>query len=431
MHTGGGLGRIRIDSTWQGNLRWARNRVISGGDTRSSLVSIGRIVHGIGAWSTTNMLEDDVLRETVRRAEATTLFTRESPDTYVDPPQTMHPHTQPEIWFDRTYTLDAEQRGRIAASLIAPIREASLQGAGYLQVGASARSVRNTETLIRYYPYTSAQLSITVRDPKGQGSGWAGVDFNDWGRIDSQTLLKRAIDKCLRSVNPVAVEPGRYTTILEPQAVCDLWAPLMSQANMDRPSAESSMGPWALSKNMSKIGLRVVDERITVSADPMDQDCGFPPFDWEGEPYVKVNWIEHGVLKALSYPRRYAIAKLGNDHALPNSEAFRISGGTTTIDEMIETTKRGILVTRFNGIRVLNNQSMLTVGNTRDGLWLIENGKISKAIKNFRITDSPLFAFNNIVQLGVPQRTFSPSAPAICPPIKCNDFAFTALMDAV
>ena len=197
--------------------------------------------------------------------------------------------------------------------------------------------------------------------------------------------------------------------------------------------------------------IRVVDERITISSDPMDPEAGFPPFGkldrWRSpDPFVRavyhpVTWIEHGVLKNLAYDRSYGIGNLGLSTGLPNSGAFRMSGGDTSIDEMISTTKRGLLVTRFDQILELDRRSLLFRGFTRDGLWLIENGKISKPVKNMVFTESILFALNNVEQLGHPQRTFdrgisrekslySPM-PTIVPPLKIKDFSFTALVDAV
>ncbi len=217
---------------------------------------------------------------------------------------------------------------------------------------------------------------------------------------------------------------------LEPQAVSDLCSPILNRA-MNRVMAEQGMGPFAAGNGNSKIGQKVFDERITISADPMDPDCGFVPFDWNGEPYQAVNWFERGVLKELAYDRHYGLTQLNRDAALPNSRAYRMSGGTATIDEMIASTERGILVTRFNAIGVIDINSMLLGGNTRDGLWLVERGKISRPIKNFRITESPLFALNNIAQLGIPQRVFRPAAPAVVPALKINDFSFTGMMDAV
>ncbi len=430
MSNGSGNTNVSINSEWTGNLRWARNLISTGGDTRENTITLGRTLYGIGGTAMTNSLEDGPLKATILRAEDATLFSTPSLDKYPDQPKEMLPISAPKIWFDTTYNVDSETRGRVAEGVIQPAKDAGFLSAGYIEVNARARSVRDSGVLSRYYPYTTAQYSVTVRDPQGTASGWAGIDFNDWTRIDAKNISAIALDKCQRSQNPVAVEPGRYTAILEPQAVCDLWAPMMGRP-MSRGLAELGGGPFTLGRGQSKIGLKVLDERITVSADPMDPDCGFPPFDWAGEPYQNTNWIENGILKDLSYGRMYAISNLGKELGLPDSTAFRISGGTTTIDEMIATTKRGILVTRFNSLRVIDDTSMLMAGNTRDGLWLVENGKISKAIKNFRITESPMFMFNNVVQLGVPQRTFRPSAPAVCPPVKVDDFSFTGLMDAV
>jgi predicted Zn-dependent protease len=147
--------------------------------------------------------------------------------------------------------------------------------------------------------------------------------------------------------------------------------------------------------------------------------------------YHAVTWIDHGVLKELAYYRPYGIKQLGKNSGLPNSYAFRMSGGKTSVDEMIATTKRGIRVTRFSNVGVVDPKSLLLSGYTRDGTWLIENGKISKPIKNFRFTESPLFVLNNVEALGVPQRVFHPSAPVIVPPIKAREFNFTALSEAV
>jgi predicted Zn-dependent protease len=430
MTTGGGETTVNINSYWRGNLRWGRNQVSTGGDTQETSITIIRAIKGARGVATTNAMDDDALRDCIQRAEALIIFSGENPEEYPDSPPETLPHSEPKIWFDSTYNVDAEVRGATAETLIAPAEAADLFSAGYLSVSASGYAVISTTGLFRYYPFTTAQYSVTVRDKKGTGSGWAGVDFNDWERIDAAKLSAIALDKCQRSQNPVRVEPGRYTAILEPQAVCDLFAPILDRA-MDRVMAEMGMGPFAAGNGNSKIGQQLLDDRITVSADPMDPDCGFVPFDWNGEPYQKVNWFENGILKELAYGRRYGLTQLGKDAALPNSRAFRISGGKTTVEEMIASTERGILVTRFNAISIIDFNSMLLGGNTRDGLWLVERGKITKAIKNFRITESPLFVFNNIVQLGIPQRVFRPGAPAVVPALKVNDFSFTGMMDAV
>jgi predicted Zn-dependent protease len=200
---------------------------------------------------------------------------------------------------------------------------------------------------------------------------------------------------------------------------------------------------------MTMLGEKVVDERITISADPLDPDLGFAPFSilegvmggdmFDQSVYHPATWITRGVLTNLAYDRRWAIARLGKNEGLPNSGAFRMSGGDTSMEEMIETTKRGVLVTRFVNIVELDFQSQLYRGYTRDGLWLIENGKISKPVKNMAFTESILFALNNILQLGKPQRIYNPNValknaipqPTVVPTLKIREFSFTALSDAI
>jgi len=434
--TGGGQTYVGTFSTWYGNLRWARNRITTGGDVENTTATITRTIFGAGGNAVTNALDDATLKATIEEAERLRLWYPQWPEMYPvafdDKGFAENPISSPKIWFDSSYQLTDEARAKILEPIVAQAAKAGLLSAGYMQVGAEGYSVVRDAFGARslYYPMTSAQFSVTVRDPRGTGSGWAGVDFADWNRIDPLALFHNALDKCKRSQNPVRVEPGRYTAILEPQAVCDLFEHVMY--SISREGAESGDGPFASArKGFSKIGERVFDDRITVSADPMDPDLGFVPFDWAGEPYLNTKWVENGVLKELAYSRGYGITKLQKDQALPSNYAFRISGGTTSIDEMIATTERGVIVTRFHNITLLDLNSLLLTGVTRDGLWLVEHGKITKAIKNFRFTESPFFVLNNVEQLGVPQRVFHPSAPSVCPPIKARDFSFTGLMDAV
>ena len=211
---------------------------------------------------------------------------------------------------------------------------------------------------------------------------------------------------------------------------------------MGRPlPAEKGGGPWALAFDevlqlwRTKLGLKVIDERITISHDPADPELGIVPAPW----MQPATWFDKGVLTGLAYPRGYALAALNRNAALRGMVGYRMSGGTTSVDEMIATTKRGLLVTRFSNIRELDGGSLLSTGLTRDGLWLIENGKISKAVKNFRFTESPLFALNSIEQLGVPVPVFRPVknpystelTPAIVPALKARDFSFTSTIDAI
>ena len=228
--------------------------------------------------------------------------------------------------------------------------------------------------------------------------------------------------------------------ILEPQAVADIVAAI--PGTIARRQNESGNGPFALVQDealhlwRTKLGLKVVDERVTISHDYADPDLGIvPPIDTAPGP---VAWIDHGVLMAMPYDRAYALRALNDPYGIRPPTGYRMSGGETTTDEMIRTTKRGLLVTRFSDVELLDARSLLLSGLTRDGLWLIENGKITKPVTNFRFTESPLFVLNSLDELGPPMKVFHPTtaaggelSPVIVPPLKARDFSFTSLVDAV
>ncbi len=410
-----------------GNLRWALNRPTTAGDGTYTGVSIQSYIgNGVGGMSTSEM-DDASLQAAVAEAEKLTqytgAFTRTAPAKYVagnGDPQLLGPQTylKPRLWSDASFGLDAADRAELARRLVQPVEAANLRAAGYIEVGAEGGGLMNTRGLVAYYALTSAEYSVTIRTPDGTGSGWAGISDYDWARIDVDSITSRALKKCRDSAHPAALEPGRYTLIMEPQAVADMIGSILGA--LGRREAEKGTSPFGDGKGGTRIGQRVLDDRITLSEDPMDPEAGYLPFDGiDGFPLHPQTWIEHGVLKQLAtYDRR-------------TSGSIRMSGGETSMEEMIGTTRRGLLVTRFNGFDTFDQKSLLSSGNTRDGLWLIENGRIKQSIKNFRFNESPMFVFNNLEQLGRPVRVFSPRSAMIVPPAKVRDFNFTSLVDAV
>jgi predicted Zn-dependent protease len=455
MAKGGGYTVVSIKSSWTGNVRWARNQISSSGEVLNHAIAVGRAVNGAGSqlvW--VNDTDDATLVAATRRAERLAALAREKPQADLIAERPLETAPIPTLFSDATYNLDASRRSQAARDLASSAVSAGMLSAGYLEVSGHGQALIDSLGRSRYFRYTGAQYSVTVRDPKGSGSGWAGIDWYDWNRIDGAGLSKIALQKCLTSRNPVRVEPGRYTTILEPQAVGDFVSLIV--AWMDRRGSEGSPpGPFSKGQDPSthivytEIGDKIVDDRITITSDPMDLEAGFPGFDngytvtATGDPFEisvfhPTTWVERGVLKTLSYLRDYGIQQLSRGTGAPMNGGFRMSGGTTTIDEMIATTKRGVLVTRFDRTRVIDHRSLLSIGFTRDGLWLVEDGKITHPIKNFAFTESPLFVLNKVEQLGAPQRIFHPGiwagsnpAPIVVPPMKVSDFSFTSLTDAV
>lgn len=437
--SGGGETQVNCQSFWSGELRWGRNRVALASDRRDISISVERTLRNrVPGTITTNQVDGASLAAAVRVAEQGSLGVRPDPDFVAPPPPSAFQVSRPAIWSDATYAFGADARAELARALLEPAEAAGLVTAGYLELRAESSALHIDEQPFQYARRTLAQCSITARDQRGTGSGWAGLSSYDWGKIDAAALAKRALEKCIESRNPVGLEPGRYTVILEPQAVHDLVDIIVRRGGpLDRFVTEEGSGPFtaafdsALQLWRSKLGLKVVDERITISHDPADSLLGVIPFDGYGEPYRPITWIADGVLTNLPYNRRYALTALNDNQGFPNSGSYRMSGGSTSMEEMIRTTKRGLLVTRFSNISVLDLNNLLSTGLTRDGLWLIENGKLTKPVKNFRFTESPLFVLNSIEQLGEPVPVYSPGVPAVVPPLKARDFSFTSLVDAV
>ncbi|HEX6535947.1 MAG TPA: metallopeptidase TldD-related protein [Gemmatimonadaceae bacterium] len=436
---GGGETLLSITSEWTGELRWARNRATVAGDRRGNVIRITRAIDGARAQVSTNQTDDETLAAAVRAAERLLRLGRTVPTDFPDPPV---PHEYPatHIWSEPTYAQGADIRAAAARALVEPAERAGMLSAGYLGVMARGSALVGTNSgPAMYTPQTFAECSMTVRDPKGTGSGWAGLSSYDWGRIDAPALAARALEKCLASRNPVAIEPGRYTLIMEPQATFALARLVVG--SLDRiTEEEKQLGPFAAGIDpftglrTTKLGRKVLDARITIEHDPMDPDLGVVPFTLENggiQPYRRATWVDHGVLTKLAYDRGYALHQRMENEGFPNSGSFRMSGGDSSMEEMIRTTRRGLLVTRFSNVVVLDWNSVLATGVTRDGLWLIENGKISRPVKNLRFTESPMFAFNAIEQLGPPERVYSPEAPAIVPAVKVRDFSFTSTVDAI
>ena len=455
-----------IWSAWSGHVRWARNQISTSGEVRNTFIRINRDLKGANyAGVLLNELSDVALVAAARQAERLSKMAPQQEQWELVRWYGVESMSTPHLYSETTAAFGTAARADTAIALAKQAADAGVLSAGYIEVSAHSLAMLDTAGHVRYVPYTAASYDVTVRDPKGHGSGWAGVDWPDWNKIDAPTLSQTALDKCLQSRNPVAIEPGRYMTILEPQAVCDFVGQLVYGALSECLEKELTLfyptypffesRPSSTDPGRTKLGERIVDERITISADPMDPELGFPPFipnaspfggnwlnDWFGaDVYHPTTWIKDGVLTALEYHQARSGWQTGDGHpglGAPNSGAFRMSGGPTSIDEMIATTKRGLLVTRFDRVQTLDLKSLLLRGYTRDGLWLVENGKISRPVKNFMFVESILSALNNVEQLGVPQRVYHPQTgwvaipqPVIVPPLKIKDFSFPALCDAV
>ncbi|AHG88905.1 peptidase U62 modulator of DNA gyrase [Gemmatirosa kalamazoonensis] len=423
---------VSVGSGTRGNTRFAVNQISTSGDAFDANVSVRSSFGRRSAAAVTNAFDDASLKAVVERAEALARLAPEDPE-YV-PLLGPQEYRDTPGWVDSTAGLDPAARAAAVRAVTEPARAAGLTATGFLETNAGATALANSKGLFAYARQTRVAMTTTVRTADGTGSGWAGGQANDFTRLDPAALGRTAIDKARRSVNPVAIEPGRYTVVLEPTAVGNL-VQLIAGALSARAADE---GRSFMSKpgGGNKIGQKVVDERVTIVSDPYDPAAPGTPFAGDGLPTQAITWIENGVVKNLAYDRYWA-QKTG--HA-PTGGGFgaglRMSGGDASLEDLIASTERGLLVTRFWYIRPVDPRTILYTGLTRDGTFLIENGKITKAVKNLRYNESPIFLLNNLEAMGRPVRVSasedgSPGPAIVVPPVKARDFNFTSLSDAV
>ena len=419
---------VQIGGGYTTNVRFADNQMSTAGAVTDFAVAVQSWFGKKHAVVQTNEVTDAALRAAVEKSERLAKLAPDDPEAM--PMLGQQNHKPVDAFFPSVASMTAEDRARVALTALEPARGAKdLRAAGFLINGASATALGNSKGLFAYHRTTNANFTLTVRTSDGTGSGWAGAEHNDAGKVDFAGVSRRAIDKARLSRNPVAVEPGRYTVIFEPQAVGDICQLIGFYA--DARATDEGRSPFVKQGGGTKIGEKILDERISIYADPFDPQVLAQPFDGDGLPLGRQVFIENGVLKTLYYSRFWAQKKGVQPTGAPTS--FLMSGGSASIDDMIKSTERGILVTRLWYLREVDPRTILYTGLTRDGTFLIENGKISKAVKNFRFNDSPLFLLNNIEMIGQPVRLAGTEAggAVVVPPIKARDFNFTSLSDAV
>ncbi|MEO8576471.1 MAG: TldD/PmbA family protein, partial [Gemmatimonadales bacterium] len=400
--------RVTIDSGWSGNTRFAGGEITTSGESTDANITVFSTVGKRRASATTNVLEDGSLRRIVDLAERLAKLSPEDPE--IMPDLTTQSYSPVRGFIDATANLGGEARATAAKKVIERASETGKAAgdvfvAGYLEANAGARAIVNSSGLFAYHRSTDANLSATVRTPDGTGSGWASAGARSWTAIDPAALGVRAAQKAVASRNPTAIEPGMYTVVLEPQAVADL-VPLLGGAFNAR-SADEGRSPFSKKGGGTKLGDKIADERVTIYSDPTDAELLAAPFDGEGLPVQRRVWIENGVLKNLTYSRFWAqkqnVQPTGGGGGFGGGGfpgGIKMKGGTKSLDEIIAGTQRGILVTHFFYIRALDQRTVMLTGLTRDGTFLIENGKVTKSLKNFRWNESPLFMLNKIEDIG-------------------------------
>jgi predicted Zn-dependent protease len=310
---------------------------------------------------------------------------------------------------------------------LAACRNAKVTGAGFHVARGTASAAATANGNRRYFQSSQADFSITARSADGTGSGYYAGDHFDLARLDATRIAGEAVGKAVRSQQPKAIEPGVYPVILEPQAVSDLLGFLTGA--LDARNADEGRSALSGKDGKTRVGEQLFSERINLYSDPMHAEMPAVPSSNEGIPASRVSLIKGGVLENLVYSRYWAQQKKRQPTPGPVNYILESTQPAVSLDEMIKATPRGLLISRFWYVRLVDPRTIVITGLTRDGLWWIDRGKISHPVRNLRFNQSVLamLAPWNVEAVGTPQRL----SPMMVPPLKLGSFTFTSISDAI
>lgn len=418
---------VNLNGTDSANIRYARNSVSTSAKVSQTQLVVSSAYGKKSGVATINEFDDASLEKVVRRSEELAQLAPENPEyvSFLGPQQ----YAEAKTYIPATANITPRLRSDLVAESLKVAKEGKAIAAGFLEDNNGYSAMMNSKGLFAYNTSTNTNFSVTVRTEDGRGSGYATRGYNDVTKLDTKRATQIATEKALKSAEAKAIEPGKYTVILEPAAVAVLLENIFFR--LDARQADEGRSFLSKAGGGTRLGEKLVDERVNIYSDPLNPELPTSTWNGDGRPQEKVSWIEKGVIKNLSYSRYWAEKK--GVKAIPGPDAAIMEGGTKSLEELIAGTKKGVLVTRLWYIRDVDPQSLLLTGLTRDGTFYIENGKIQYPIKNFRFNESPIIMLNNLEELGKVERTVSVESNQnyLLPPLKVRDFTFSSLSDAV
>jgi len=410
-----------------GNIRYALNSVSTSGYVSDADLAV-EVAFGkrIGT-ATINRFDDASIETVVRRAEELAKLAPENPEFV--PAIEKQTYKPSATFVEKTATVTPEYRAQVAADCIEPCRKEKLVAAGFFNDAQNFSAIANSKGNFGYQKSTGMEFTCTVRTDDGHGSGWVARNLGDVGKFDVRSDIQTAIQKAKGSVDSKALEPGKYTVIMEPAATAGLISFMMF--GFDARQADEGRSFLSKKGGGNKVGEKLFDERVTIYADPWDEQSAVVPWDNDGLAREHTPIITKGKVDYLQYSRFWA-QKQGKKAIGQPGNLIMVGGDASTMD-LVKGTKKGVLVTRTWYIRMVDPQTVLLTGLTRDGTFYIENGEIKYPIKNFRFNESPAIMLNNIEEIGKPVRVGDDESPFVMmiPPMKVRDFTFSSLSDAV
>jgi len=415
---------VHVDETADSLTRFANNAIHQNVAERGLNVSIRTVVDHRTARATTNRIDEDSLRAAI---EASLSLAHSQPkDQQLLPLPAKQRYRKVNRFLKDTAALTPEDRARAVRRACDLAIQNGQVAAGIFASGLQQSALGNSRGLFASYRETHAEFSITMQE--NPAASWAKANAASVRTFDPQKLSQRASEKAHLAVDARELPPGRYTVILAPAAVLDLVGFLFydfaATALQDKRSCLND-----------RVGKPLFGKNISITDDAYHPLQLGAPFDGEGIPRQQVQLVDRGVPKNLVYSRSSAKSAhktpTGHGFALPNEygEApmnLVFSGGDSSLEKMIASTNRGLLVTRLWYIREVDPYEKVMTGMTRDGLFLVENGKVTSAVRNFRFNQSILEMLRNVEQLGPAVRATGEEAfEMVVPAMKVRDFHFS------
>jgi predicted Zn-dependent protease len=421
--------------------RFANNYIHQNVAEENYNISVRVQFGGKTARATTNKHDDESLRRTVKAAEDLARVQEDDPDLLPlasSSDRDSATAESPNRYFDQTAAIGPRERADVVGKMVDVARKHGHVSAGVFAINQGVEAIINSRGIFHYHTQTTAEASVTMTAK--DSSGWQKANSPDVSQIDPVRLAEIAAQKATDSAHPQEVPAGKYTVILEPAAVLDIVGFMFwdfgGLAILDQRSFLND-----------RVGTKLFGENINISDDVFHPLQSGPTFDGEGIARQKVTLVENGVVKNLVYSRASAeriqksdfafrlgeVRPTGHGFPLPNEigEAptnivFHVNGPTKTVDQMISETERAVLVTRLWYIREVDPSDKILTGMTRDGTFLVENGKVRHGLLNFRFNQGLVEMLSNVEATSEPVRASGEeSFDMVAPAMKVRDFNFT------
>jgi predicted Zn-dependent protease len=419
-----------VDVTWEEDafIRFANNGITTSGYRITQNISISSVTGDKREGNAVvTELTGDALKRGVEQAEALARISKPNPESM--------PALGPQQYLTlKNYdNFTGAARGDVmiphVKAVIDSAKQNKLTAAGFIQRSSNAVAVGNKAGLFGYHTYTDSSLTNTMRTAGGTSSGWASQTSVSLKDVNGEAVGRISSEKCVRGAGTrKKLDPGKYTVILEAAGVSDLMGFL--GFSLDARSAEQGQSFLSKQGGGTHLGEKMFPEYITLRSDPLDTRLATTPWGPSLFPNQRVAWIDKGVVANMYYDRFWASKASKEPTASPTN--LVLEGQDHSLEDLIRSVDRGLLITRLYYIRMLQPQTLQVTGLTRDGVFLVEDGKVTDAVTNFRWNESPVRVLQNTKMLGRPARAQgAETGSSIVPPIVVSDFNLASVSDAV